>query len=114
MRQLDRFEQLVFDSQFAVGIFGNPELSDFELMRVTSPGPGHYDRDKLGRMVFVGVMGLCTGVPRSVLAVPLDEAATSALAQAFLSYLEDTANAELVTAFEVAFLARMYESNTRN
>jgi hypothetical protein len=105
MRQYDKFEQLALDAQLSVVILGNPETSDFEMVSV-APGPLPDERNIRARgMRFVGVVGLVHGVPRSALDEPLDAATTSALAQAYLRFIEHEANKEL----ETAVLGRMYQ-----
>jgi hypothetical protein len=111
--QYDKFEQLVFDAQLAVAILGNPQTSDFELLSISRLP---LSEDQLTRvserqMFFAGVMGIVKGFPRSALATPLDAATTTALAQAYVRFIEQEANREL----ETAFLGRLYQlPDTRN
>jgi hypothetical protein len=88
-----------------VAILGNPETSDFELIDL-APGPLHNPHNLHERgMFFVGVMGIVRGFPRTALDTPLDDATTTALAQAFVRHVEVTAAREL----ETAWLGRLYQ-----
>jgi hypothetical protein len=110
--QYDRFEQLVFDAQLSVAIFGNPETSDFELIDLSTPGPLSEDQLSCARrMPFVGVFAIVRCVPRTAIDVPLDDATYTVLAQAFVRHIEVRANAEL----EAQFLTRIFAlEDTRN
>jgi hypothetical protein len=94
---MDKFEALASASQFSVGILGNPETSDFALVDLgPKPLPENLRRDFTKRgLYFLGVAGIVQGTPQTALAEPLDDADTSALAQAFLQHLEHTLNAGL-------------------
>jgi hypothetical protein len=103
----DKFEQLVFDAQLAVAILGNPETSDFELLAVSRLPLSEDQRSRVSErgMFFIGVMGIVQGFPRVALVPPLDEPTTTALAQAYVRFIEQEANREL----ETAFLGRLYQ-----
>ena len=82
---MDRFEQLISDSQIAAAILGNPASGDYQLVNLTSLPLSTEDQASFSTrgMSFLGVLGVCDGVPRSALAVELDPATIAALAGAF-------------------------------
>ena len=110
--QYDKFEQLVFDAQLSVAILGNPETADFELVDLSTPGPLSEDQlSRARRMHFVGVFAIVGCIPRTALALPLDDATYTALSAAFVRHIEVRANAEL----EAQFLTRLFAlEDTRN
>jgi hypothetical protein len=105
----DKFEQLTFDAQLAVAVFGNLETSDFELIAL-KPGPANEPVNLRERgMVFIAVMGIVNCVPQTALAVPVDAATTKTLSDAFVKHIEIVAAQEL----ETAFLTRLYDLEDR-
>jgi hypothetical protein len=85
----DRFEQLALDAQLAVGILGNPTTSEFALIDLTGPDPLPDFRGEIALrgFCFIGVAGLVLGVPRTALAVPLDNAEEDKLSQAYIRHV---------------------------
>ena len=110
--QYDKFEQLVFDAELAVAVLGNPETADFELVDLSTPGPLSEDQlRRARRMSFVGVLAIVKCIPRTAFDTPLDDAALTALGEAFVRHIEVRANAEL----EAQFLTRLFAlEDTRN
>ncbi|SRR5258708_146353 len=107
--KLDRFERVVFDSQYSVCILGNGK--DFELI---DPCPLSEERTRelsARHMAFLGVIGLQDGVPRVALACPLDDLTISALSAVFVHRIESgiVALEKAVMGASLAWLHRLYE-----
>jgi hypothetical protein len=85
---VDKFEQLVSDSPLlAAVILGNPALTQFDLIAPeTLSAETEADLQARG-MGFIGVTGVVAGQFRCELAVPLDDAAVDAIAQAFIQHV---------------------------
>jgi hypothetical protein len=90
---MDKFQQLAWDSTYAVGIVADPKASNFELIELGPEQSEARSRELSERgMVFVGVIGIVNGLPRASLAVPLDPMALITLSQAFIHRIEDKIN----------------------
>lgn len=88
----DQFQALAMQSNLAVAILANPDVSDIEMVRVTPRALSDSELDALtvqwsGRgLAFIGIAGLVNGTVRTALDVPLDIGRTNALAAAFVEY----------------------------
>jgi len=81
----DKFQQLASECYVAVAFFGDPKSGKFDLLPVSSETVADFVR----RENFLGMMGLTAGFrSRTALAVALDDATGSALAQSFLMLIE--------------------------
>jgi hypothetical protein len=85
-RQRDKFEALAAEAPLGAVIFGNAQLTDFDLIDLSAApiSPDKAAAIQAGNMYFVGVVGLVDGKFRTALAVPLDADTTSVLAAAFV------------------------------
>lgn len=82
---MEKFEQLLADSAFSRLILGNEAASDFLLIEDRPwSDEAQSDIERRG-LRFVGVLGVVQGRPKSALAVPMDEATITRLAQDFVS-----------------------------
>lgn len=98
---MDKFEQLVSGSQYAVAILGNPSLDSFELLDLAAV-PANVAANLTQRnMGFLGVIAIVHGVPRLALVAPLDHETTSALSRAFAQRVDAAFNG-------VAWLTELY------
>jgi hypothetical protein len=85
MRVLDKFEQLICDSTFAVTVLGNVGSGDFELIPLGNCDPLHdYTARKARGLCVLGVLALdATGQIHTALALPLADDTVARLAQDF-------------------------------
>jgi hypothetical protein len=83
----DKFEQIAAYARLAVVILGNPTTSEFVLIDLAEPLPDLRCEAQRG-LSFIGTVGVVQGVPLTVLAQPLDNAALDALSQAYLRHVE--------------------------
>ena len=99
--KLDKFDQLITDSELAACILGNPATLDFEMVNL-DPGvalpDGLRDAVTIRGLYFLGTVGIVQGVPRTALAESLNRCAMSLLADAFIDHLEAVANVALECA----------------
>jgi hypothetical protein len=80
---VDKFAQLVSQSQVAIAILGNPALDTFEFCEIT---PGSMALTRCAG--FVGVVGISGFKTQTVFAVELDDVTVCALARAVVGILE--------------------------
>jgi hypothetical protein len=83
---MNRLEQLALEAEVSACILGNLTTRDFALVDLHAPGPIPECLHGRGLGV-IGVTGIVGGVPRTALAVELDDVALSAIAQVWLRYL---------------------------
>src|SRR5258708_276714 len=87
---MNRFEQLVAESQASVMVFGNPNLTTFEFLELGTAEVDAVDGLlKLG-WGFVCVIGTdATGTPKVALNIPFDRAVMSRICDAFVARVKD-------------------------
>lgn len=89
---MDKFEQLLTDSQFSMVILGNEEHTDFVLVE-DRPWSDELQSDIARRgLRFAGVLGIVKGKPQCALAVPMDEPTILRLSQQFVARAETDEN----------------------
>ena len=76
---------MAFDAQVSAVILGNLNTREYVLVD-TTPGPIPASLHGRG-FEFIGIMGIVQGVPHTALAVELDAASSTAIAQAWTQYL---------------------------
>ena len=112
--RLDPIEQLTFDAShpvsgaFPMAILGDVKTRDFELIPVSDISPDLQQRIVADCLVFVGVVGLVNGTPKSALQVPLDNVAIAAVSAAYISAVEAGLNGRL----EIDELHRLWAKPT--
>ncbi len=90
---MDKFEKLVSNAQFAVGILGDSRRREYALVDLYPP-LSEKDKQDLHkrRFRFIGVIGLTEAGVRVALAEPLDDVTASTLSRAFCQKVEDAIN----------------------
>jgi hypothetical protein len=86
---MDKFEKLAFESSIAAAVLGNVSTGDFQLVDVTSLPLSTEDQASFHArgFGFLGLLGVCDGIPHTALAVELDPTTTSALSSAFVQFV---------------------------
>lgn len=112
METRDKFTHLLDSAQYAVGILGNPALTEFELVDLDagslSDERTHQLRD--AGYFFVGAIGIVDGLPKAALSEPLAPVQVSAISQAFVALVENKINKTLAAnAEDVAWLNRLWQ-----
>lgn len=110
MPQLDKFQQLASDAQFAVAVLGNLHTGDLELVNLGATSSADEQRGwRERRLGFIGVVGLIDGVPEVALAEVIDAETLSALSRAFARCVRNEVNARLQPSGDgVEWLKRLY------
>lgn len=114
INKLDPIEQLAFDAShpvrgaFPVAILGNLETRDFELIALTNIPVDLAQRVVARNLVFVGVVGIVNGTPKSALQVPLDKLAIERLSAAYIRIVEAGMDKQL----EIDELNRLWTNPT--
>jgi hypothetical protein len=114
MNRLDKFESIAWESQFAICLMANPELTEFALVDLTESAPSAdaFDGFIARRFQFAGIAGICDGRPATALANPLDNASVDFLAGAVLAHLGSGA-AKPKTKGNIEFMERLYALRRR-
>ena len=86
METADKFGQIV-SSRFAAVLFGNAELTDFELIAPESLSAETQAALVARGFESIGAIGVVDGKFRSALTVPLDDSTADTLAAAFVQYM---------------------------
>lgn len=97
---MDKFTELLSESQFTRFIFGNNATSDFVLADGLPLSEDAQREVTERRLTFAGVLGIVGGQPKSALAFELDAATINALSQTFVhTAMSDPAVVEQLTLF---------------
>jgi len=113
-----RYLQLAENAEHAASIIGNPETGDYLLLDVRQavpPAASKFARIVVDhRMRHLGVIGMLGGVPRVVLAVPMDAESIATLVHTFVQSAGEAMPARMAAEVErpvddfVAFMDRLW------
>ncbi|MGO9937927.1 MAG: hypothetical protein ACLPH3_09680 [Terracidiphilus sp.] len=105
----DRYEKIAGFAEYPVGVVGNPQTFDFEIVDLRG-GVTEW-RDTTGRCAYwLGTIGTVNGQPRSELAEPLDAVATAYVGQLYAAHVTRALEAQRAADIgdEIDFLERLY------
>lgn len=97
---MDKYTELLYESQFTRFVFGNNATSDYVLADALPLSDDSQREVERRALTFVGVIGVVQGRPKSALAVELDAATINALSQTFVQQaMADPAAVEQLAVF---------------